>query len=59
MKRGELRHAFLRHNLPPYVDTAPLAVANVPEVREYMGRGVINDVEIGLDSDIASLTFGG
>jgi hypothetical protein len=31
----------------------------VPEVREYMLRGVIDDVEIGLDSDIQSITWGG
>lgn len=44
---------------PPYFDTAPLAQPNVPEVREYMARGMINDNEIGLDSDIVSITFAG
>ena len=43
----------------PYVDTAPLANPNVPEVREYMARGVIDDVEIGIASDIVSITFAG
>ncbi|MCB1091588.1 MAG: hypothetical protein KDL87_08655 [Verrucomicrobiae bacterium] len=41
----------------PYYDTNPLANPAVPEVREYMGRGVIDDIEIGLDSDIVSLTL--
>jgi hypothetical protein len=31
----------------------------VPEVREYMGRGVIDDVEISIESDIVSITHGG
>jgi hypothetical protein len=43
----------------PYYDTAPLAVAGVPEVREYMARGMVGDEEIGLDSDIVSVTFAG
>lgn len=43
----------------PYLDTRPLAAPNVPEAREYMGRGVIDDVEIGIESDIVSTTFGG
>jgi hypothetical protein len=43
----------------PYIDGRPLAQANVPETREYMLRGVVQDVEIGLDSDILSLTWGG
>ena len=46
-------------NHPPYYDTRPLAQANVPEVREYMVRGVMDDQEIGLDSDIVSVTFAG
>jgi len=44
---------------PPYNDTAPLAVPNVPEVREYMARGILDDVEIGLESDIVTATFAG
>lgn len=43
----------------PYTDNRPLANANVPEVREYMLRGVIKDVEVGLESDIQSATFAG
>jgi hypothetical protein len=43
----------------PYFDTAPLAQPGVPEVREYMGRGMVGDGEIGLDSDIVSIAFAG
>ncbi|MFN0078153.1 MAG: hypothetical protein ACKVY0_16990 [Prosthecobacter sp.] len=43
----------------PYYDTNPLAQPGVAEVREYMARAILDDVEIGLPSDIASLTFGG
>lgn len=43
----------------PYYDTAPLANPSVPETREYLGMGVIDDIEIGLPSDIVSIVFGG
>ena len=43
----------------PYDDTSALAVAGVPEAREYMARGVLADEEIGIASDIASITFAG
>ena len=43
----------------PYIDGRPLAQAAVAETREYMLRGVLTDVEIGLDSDIQSITWGG
>ena len=43
----------------PYFDTKPLANPAVPEVREYMARGMVGDEEVGLDSDIASITFAG
>ncbi len=42
-----------------YIDGNPLFQAGVPEVREYMLRGVIADEEIGLDSDIQSIAWGG
>lgn len=45
--------------VPPYYDTAPLAQPGVAEVREYMARGVVDDEEIGQDSDIVSISFGG
>ena len=43
----------------PYIDGRPLAQANAAETREYMLRGVLTDVEIGLDSDIQSITWSG
>jgi hypothetical protein len=43
----------------PYYDTKPLENPAVPEVREYMARGMIVDDEIGLDSDVVSITFAG
>ncbi len=43
----------------PYVDTRPLAQAGVAEVREYMGRGMVGDEEVGQDSDIVRIAFAG
>ena len=43
----------------PYIDGRPLAVAGVAETREYMARGIIDDEEIGIASDIVSLTYAG
>ncbi len=43
----------------PFTDTTPLAAAGVPEQREYMGRGVLHDLEIGVDSDTMPITFAG
>ncbi len=45
----------------PYDDYTELAVAvaGTPEVREYRAIGVIDDEEIGLPSDIVSVTFAG
>jgi hypothetical protein len=43
----------------PYIDGRPLAQPGVPEVREYMLRGLVNDEEIGLDSLIHSVTWAG
>jgi hypothetical protein len=43
----------------PYIDGRPLAAPAVPETREYMLRGVLTDVEIGLDSDIQTITWSG
>jgi hypothetical protein len=66
---GVVIYSRLRGTLPwrklaidmnaPYNDTTPLAVPNVPEVREYMARGILDDVEIGLESDIVTATFAG
>jgi hypothetical protein len=43
----------------PCFDTGAQAQPGVPEVREYMARGFIQDEELGLDSDVASITFAG
>ena len=43
----------------PYTDHRPLAVAGTPETREYMCRGIIHDEEVGVNSDIVSVVFGG
>lgn len=43
----------------PYIDGRPLAQAGVPETREYMLRGLVKDEEIGLDSDIGRIAWGG
>ncbi|MDQ6623873.1 MAG: hypothetical protein M3Y86_10395 [Verrucomicrobiota bacterium] len=43
----------------PFDDQTPLKVAGTPETREYMGRGVIGDDEVGEESDIVQVTFGG
>jgi hypothetical protein len=43
----------------PYFDESPLAVANTPEVREYMAIGVINDEEIGQPSEIKEVVYAG
>jgi hypothetical protein len=42
----------------PYVDNRPLAVAGQPELREYYLRGVLNDEEIGVPSDIIRVIVG-
>lgn len=49
--------AFDGHS--PYVDNRPLASATVPETREYMVIGVLNDEETGQMSDIVQVVFGG
>jgi hypothetical protein len=41
----------------PYFDTNPLANPAVAEVREYFVRGIIDDVEIGVESDIVHITL--
>ena len=43
----------------PYMDTVPLADPAVPEMREYMARGVIDNIEIGQPSDIVTVTYAG
>ncbi len=43
----------------PYYDTRPLTVAGAAETREYHVIGVIDDVEVGQQSAIMSIVFGG
>lgn len=57
---GQTTWTYLdRDEKSPYKDTRPLAVAGHAETREYMARGVLDDAEIGLDSDIISVVFSG
>jgi hypothetical protein len=59
-QRGTLPWFFIGYDSSaPYFDTTPLTAPAVAEVREYKIRGVIDDVEIGLESDIVSAPFAG
>lgn len=42
----------------PYIDNRPLIRPNAPETREYYLRGIMNDTEIGLPSDIIEIVVG-
>lgn len=58
--RGETGWTKLaRDSASPYIDTRPLTTPGVPETREYMAMGELDDAEIGLPSDIVSIVFGG
>lgn len=58
--KGQSAWKFVsRDTNSPYDDFTALAVAGTPEVREYQAYGVLNDEQIGLASDIVSVTFGG
>ena len=48
-----------RDDVSPYDDLTPLAVANTPESRTYKIRGVVNDEEVGVDSDAMTILYGG
>lgn len=43
----------------PFFDESPLAVANTPEVREYMAIGVVKDEEVGQMSEIKEVVYAG
>lgn len=43
----------------PYDDHTPLAVAGQSEVREYQAFGIWGDDQIGIPSDIVTVTFAG
>jgi len=51
-------HGRLGRTLPAFLGRS-LAVPGVPETREYLARGIIDDEEIGIASDIVSVTFAG
>jgi hypothetical protein len=52
-------HKVGMSNHSPFIDHTPLAAAGTPETREYMARGVLNDTEIGVDSQPVIITFPG
>lgn len=43
----------------PIYDENPLLTPGVPEIREYMFRGVVDDEEIGVPSEIKEIVFVG
>lgn len=57
--QSEWRLLVSRRGRFPFDDDTPLAVAGVPEVREYRGIGVLADAQIGQPSDIVSVVYGG
>ena len=60
-KKGDVAWKLIavRKRKFPYYDESPLAVAETPEVREYMAIGVINDEEIGEMSEIKEVVYAG
>ena len=50
--------AVRKRKFPAY-DEPPIAVANTPEVREYMAIGVVKDEEIGQPSEIKEVVYAG
>lgn len=60
-KKGDVEWKLMaiRKRKFPYYDETPLAVANTPEVREYMAIGVINDEETGQPSEIKEVVYAG
>jgi hypothetical protein len=60
-KKGEVQWKLIavRKRKFPFYDESPLAVAGVPEVREYMARGVVDDEEVGEASEIKEVVFAG
>ncbi len=58
--KGEANWTYLALDTSsPYIDNRPLRTPGTPEVREYMGIGVIDDAQLPLQSDVISVTFGG
>jgi hypothetical protein len=60
-KKGDVQWKLIavRKRKFPYFDESPLAVANTPEVREYVAHGVVDDEEVGEPSEIKEVVFAG
>ncbi len=60
-KKGDVQWKLIavRKRKFPYYDESPLAVANAPEVREYMAIGVVKDEEVGQMSEIKEVVYAG
>ena len=59
-RKGETAWTFVRFfSKSPATDSTPVKVAGTPEEREYQGRAVIADVEVGIVSDIESVLVRG
>mgnify|MGYP003704433309 CR=1 FL=1 len=60
-KKGDVQWKLIAPNRLrfPFYDESALAVANTPEVREYMAIGVIADEEIGQPSEIKEVVYAG
>jgi hypothetical protein len=58
--KGFANFTFLaRDTFSPYDDTRPLSTAGQAETREYMAIAVIDDEQVGQQSDIVTVVFGG
>ncbi len=60
-RRGEEQWTLIaeRKRKFPYYDQRPLAVAAVPEVREYRAIGVMNDEQAGQPGEVQEVVFAG
>lgn len=58
--RGELEWKLLgMSRTSPFYDEAPLVEEGKPEIREYKAMCFDGEYEVGLESDVASLIYGG
>jgi hypothetical protein len=53
----EWKQIAIKRKRLPFEDQHPPLKPGIPEVREYMARGVIGDDEVGQESDIVTATF--
>ena len=60
-KKGDVQWRLIavRKRKFPFYDEAPLAVPGAPEVREYMAIGIVNDEEVGQQSEIKEVVYAG